>query len=324
MTVYLVLAVLVIAAIVYFAGPRTRVDTTIRFNPGAIGDDIDAYLQREEARFPDIRDGLQKRVVWAYPRSKAKTPVSVVYLHGFSASSMEISPVLDMVSASLGANLYYARLSGHGRSGEAMADATVNAWLNDAAEAVAIGQRIGEKVIVVGTSTGATLATVFVTEEKAPTDLAGIVQISPNYGPRAAGSSLLAGPWAKQILQLVEGDERGFEPHTELHRKYWTYHYPSVALLPMAALVKQAESEDVGKIEIPSLFIFSDQDQVVDPQRTRAIVSRWGGETEIVTVTGSGDPDNHVNAGDALSPQTTDWMAQTITDWIRKTAGISD
>ena len=40
-----------------------------------------------------------------------------------------------------------------------MEQADVNAWLNDLAEAVAIGREIGNRVIVIGTSTGGTLAT---------------------------------------------------------------------------------------------------------------------------------------------------------------------
>ena len=40
-----------------------------------------------------------------------------------------------------------------------MADGSVNAWINDYAEAIAIGRAIGDKVVVIGTSTGASLAT---------------------------------------------------------------------------------------------------------------------------------------------------------------------
>ena len=58
----------------------------------------------------------------------------------------------------LGANLFYTRLTGHGQDGAAMAEGSVNAWINDYAEAMAIGRAIGDKVVVIGTSTGASLA----------------------------------------------------------------------------------------------------------------------------------------------------------------------
>jgi hypothetical protein len=46
-------------------------------------------------------------------------------------------------SPNLGANLYFARLKGHGRSGDAMLEGSVQAWVDDFAEAVAIGRRLG-------------------------------------------------------------------------------------------------------------------------------------------------------------------------------------
>jgi hypothetical protein len=60
---------------------------------------------------------------------------------------------------SLGANLYFARLKGHGRSGDAMLEGSVQGWIDDFAEAVAIGRRLGERVVIMATSTGASLAT---------------------------------------------------------------------------------------------------------------------------------------------------------------------
>ena len=68
-------------------------------------------------------------------------------------------PLPDKVAAALGANLFYTRLTGHGQDGAAMAEGSVNAWINDYAEAIAIGRAIGDKVVVIGTSTGASLAT---------------------------------------------------------------------------------------------------------------------------------------------------------------------
>ena len=64
---------------------------------------------------------------------------------------------MDIVAGAVDANLFYTRLQGHGRSGKAMGEATVEGWINDLAEAEAIGRRIGERMVLVGTSTGGTL-----------------------------------------------------------------------------------------------------------------------------------------------------------------------
>lgn len=314
--VYAVLLLVCAGAIVFYMGPRTAVSTQIRFDPAAIGEDVEAYLDRIEARFSDIRDGLGKQIVWAYPNSKARTPVALVYVHGFSASAGEIRPVMDIVARNLGANLHYTRLTGHGRSNDAMADATVEAWVNDVAEAMAVGRKLGERVVLVGTSTGGTLVTWAATQPGLTDDVAGIVNISPNYGVNTAGSFLLTIPWAKQILHLVSGKRRSFEPVNDQHRHNWTYEYPTEALLPMAEIVKLTRASDVAQTEIPALFIYSPEDNVVRAEETRALASAWGADTQTVLIEESGDNDNHVIAGDARSPSTTQLVAGIITDWI--------
>ena len=78
----------VAAALVGF-GPKEPVDETITFTAASIGSDVDAYLAASEARIPDIIDGAQKQIVWADPAAKSRTPISLVYIHGFSASLEE-------------------------------------------------------------------------------------------------------------------------------------------------------------------------------------------------------------------------------------------
>ncbi len=304
------------AAIVWFAGPRVPRDTTIAFDASQIGNDVDAWLTSREEAVPGIREGLEKEIVWAFPASQARTPLAIVYVHGFSASKFEIRPVPDKVAKTLGANLFYTRLTGHGRDGAAMAEASVNAWVNDFAEAVAVGHAIGEKVVVIGVSTGASIATWAAAQPEFRDRIAGLVLISPNYGVQATGAGLLAGPWGLQIARLVAGPERGFEPVNEAHGRYWTTRYPIEATLPMAAVVDMAASVQVEDIDVPALFIFSDKDQVVRPDITRAIAGRWGAAHDVLAVEASGDPSNHVIAGDALSPSNTEPVSQAIIDWV--------
>lgn len=316
----IVVAVLGLALILivgFFLGPRVPVDTTIRFDPSVIGDDPQAYLARQEAAVPNIRDGLDKEIIWANPMVHARTRLSVVYIHGFSASKGELRPLPDDVADDLDANLFYTRLTGHGRDGAAMAEGSVNAWINDYEEALAIGRAIGDKVIVIATSTGGSLATWAATQPGASDGVVAIALISPNYGVKAAGAEFLTMPWGRQIAELVGGRERSFTPRNALHEKFWTTRYPMAATLPMAALTNLAYGAPVEKATIPALFIFSDADKVVSPDRTRDIAARWGGPHEVVPVDDTGDPDNHVIAGDVLSPQTTAFLTQRIAVWVK-------
>ncbi|MEE4361728.1 MAG: alpha/beta fold hydrolase, partial [Pseudomonadales bacterium] len=121
---------------------------------------LDAWLAAREARHDDLREETDERIVWA-AGERRRTPLSIVYLHGFSASRRETAPLCDRMAEALGANLFYARLAGHGRSPEAMGEATVADWLDDAQRAWSLGTRLGQRVAFVGTSTGGTLATLF-------------------------------------------------------------------------------------------------------------------------------------------------------------------
>ncbi len=315
--VTIIIITVVVLALALALGPRVAVDTTITFRPDSIGADPEAYLAKHEAAVPNIQSGLQKEIVWADPASKAKTPLAIVYVHGFSASKGEVRPLADKVAKALGANLFYTRLTGHGQDGEAMALGSVNAWVNDYAEAIVIGRIIGDRVVVMATSTGGALTTWAAAQPELAKDVATIVVLSPNYGLRAGGSDLLTLPWGRQLAELLIGKERSFTPANEANARLWTTRYPTRALLPMAAVSKLARETAVEAIDIPALFIFSDNDQVVRSDLTREIASRWGGRHEMVPVEMSGDAYNHVLAGDALSPGTTDTIAEGIIAWIR-------
>ncbi len=315
--IFLIVAIVMVALILLFlAGPRVATDTTITFDGSAIGDDPVAWLATREADVPNLRAELAKEIVWADPASKGRTPLAIVYIHGFSASKAELRPVPDRVAAELRANIFYTRLAGHGRDGAAMAEASLNDWVNDYAEAIAIGRAIGDRVVVIATSTGAALATWAATQADLSRDVAGYVLVSPNYGVQAAGAWLLTMPWGRQIAEMAVGPERGFEPINEQHARSWTTRYPTAATLPMAALTNLARQAPVERVTAPALFIFSDADAVVRPELTRDMAARWGQPHETMIVEGSDDPSHHIIAGDAISPSTTMLVAGRIGAWV--------
>lgn len=64
----------------------------------------------------------------------------------------------DIVTKVLGANLYFARLTGHGQNSAAMEAATFDEWRADVSQAIEVANFIGKRVMVIGCSTGCTLA----------------------------------------------------------------------------------------------------------------------------------------------------------------------
>jgi hypothetical protein len=68
---------------IFLAGPRTKID--LQLKTISLPEDIDRFLAQSEAKFHDIVPGAEKIVLWANA-TKTKTPLSIVYLHGFSAT----------------------------------------------------------------------------------------------------------------------------------------------------------------------------------------------------------------------------------------------
>ena len=316
--IVLAIVILLLGAAWLF-GPRTVVDTTITFDPKLLGDDLDAYLEKAEAKVRGIQPNQHKEIVWADPETKAKAPIAIVYIHGFSASPQEMRPVPDIVAANLKANLFLTRLFGHGTTTRPMADVSVNAWANDFAEALAIGERLGDKVVVMGTSTGGALTTWAIAQPAFKDRIDAVILCSPNYGVQAFGSSLLTLPFARQMANVVMGETRSFEPGNDLQRLYWTTTYPVDAILPMAEVVRLAVDAPVEQTKIPALLLISPDDQVVQPAITRDMAERWGAPHRLVEIKGVEDPSKHVLAGAAMSPSTTEPVAKLATDWLRDT-----
>lgn len=224
----------------------------------------------------------------------------------------------DNVARALGANLVFTRFRGHGRDGEAMAEARAGDWMADVAEALAIGRKVGQEVIVIATSTGGTVAAVAAHDQGLMRDVKGIAFVSPNFGLKAAGAKLLTMPGARYWVPLVAGRTRAFEPRNDRHAQEWTTSYPMEAVMPLAALVKHAAGLDYGAVSVPALFYYSEEDAVLDASAADAVREDWGGPvTHAVPELGPGvDPAAHVIAGDILSPGNTEAATEVILDWI--------
>lgn len=310
---------LIVIGALWLFGPREPIDATVTFDAASLGDDLDGYLATSEARFDDLTQGTQKRIVWAGDAG-TQTDLAVVYLHGWGASSEEIRPVPDDVAARFGANLYFARLKGHGRPANelAMSEPAMNDWVQDTAEAIAVGRRLGKRVVLVTTSTGGTLAVAAAGDPALREGIAGIVLVSPNFGPADPMAGLANWPLARYWVPALVGEWREWEPHNALQGKYWTTRTQNVAALPMMALIKHVDGMDLSALDVPALFIYSEQDVVVSPALTAEAIEAWGGPKQVEkrVMTPEDTPSHHVIAGDIMSPNQTAETVQIIGDWV--------
>lgn len=277
---------------------------------------IEARIAASEAQVPGLRAGCAKRILWAGPPA-TKTQVAVLYIHGFSATGQEIRPLPDLVAEGLGANLFFTRLSGHGQDGAAMGRATFADWQADVAEALDVAQTIGEEVVIIGCSTGCTLATLALAQGAAAK---AIIHISPNFGLRnKAVQTLLDLPASRHWSKYLAGKTRRFKPISAAHSAYWTLEYPTTAVHVMADAVRAVRGVDLSRITVPALFCYNAADQVVHPAATEKVMARWGGPVDRIDIiqTPSDDAMGHVMAGDICSPGQTVPLARQISAWLQ-------
>lgn len=315
----LVLLALVIT-VALVAGPRNHfgpATPTPRTAPPQDIAQLDAWLQSSEKAFAGMKPGTAKGITWA-GRAGERTPWSVVYLHGFSASRLETAPLPDTVAQALGANAFHTRLTGHGLdSVEAMGNASVQDWMADTAEALQIGKMLGDKVLVVGVSTGATLAAWAALGPQAK-DMAAMVFISPNFGPKDKRANLINGPWGQQIALAMEGPVRGWTPDDADEANAWTTRYATRAVFPMMALVKEVRESNLAAIQTPLLVLYSESDEVVDPQETKTAFARIGSSRKsLQAVDYSTSKSQHVLAGRIKAPTAVAPMADSIVQWVK-------
>lgn len=302
--------------LVFLSNPWEPVDLTYRAPNVPTIDALETWLDAREAEVPDLRPDAKKSIIWAGERG-AKTPLSVVYIHGFSAAAPELRPVPDQFAAALGANLYFTRLKGHGRDSAAMAEASVRDWADDLAEALAVGRAIGDRVIVMGSSMGGALASLAALKPNYGANVAGVAFFAPAFRLPSPAGRIVTLPFARQWGPALIGETRNVDARSPAHGEAWTLSYPLVSVLPLGALVQVVGDMEKSKATVPAIFFFSDEDQVVDAMATRKAASTWGARHELVPlVMGEGDdPGSHVIAGNILSPGQNDLILRRLIAW---------
>ncbi len=108
--------------------------------------------------------------------------------------------------------------------------------MESAKEALAIGRRIGEKVIIMSTSAGGTLAIKLATEY--PDSVYAINNMSPNLKDDQRGSFVLNSHWGYEIANLISfGENKKIKHEKDIATQYWDTIYPSKALVDLQVLI---------------------------------------------------------------------------------------
>lgn len=315
------------AVVVAIPGVIVGVDGVERWSPQpsaiaervAAATDLDGYLAAREDSVDGVRPADRKGIRWLDSKKKSRTPLALVYLHGFSATRRELSPVIEHVADSLGANVYFTRFAAHGRvDGEAFGSVTAQQWIDDAREALAIGKRLGDRVIVIGTSTGAVLAMQLAAESVDSRDTAApaaLVLVSPNHEPADWRARFIAGPFGPYLARAIGGPYYGFTPANPAQAERWTWHYRSEGVAALMDLVLYGQRIDVSQITVPLLTLYTHKDDVVRVDLIRYRHMEFGSVPKrIIDVP---EATNHVLAGDAMGPRAVDPVVNMIVGFVR-------
>ncbi|MBO9634919.1 MAG: alpha/beta hydrolase [Chitinophagaceae bacterium] len=250
--------------IVYLLGPKPKTpvySTDLPAVPsGATA--LTSYIAHEEQQHILKKDN-EARIVWFNDTLKNITPFSIVYLHGFSASQEEGAPVHRNIAKQFGCNLYLSRLAEHGiDTTDAMANLTADNYWESAKEALAIGRKLGQKVILMGTSTGGTLALKLAAEYP---DVYALILMSPNIEIDDANAWVLNNPWGLQIARLVKGGKfmDSKSDTRPIYLQYWQPRYRLEAAVALEELLETSMTPATfHRIDQPTLVMYYYKDDV--------------------------------------------------------------
>ena len=265
-------AVIITLAIIYLLGPKVEIPelSTQLLNVSSNLIELEKSILEKENALP-IKPGNASQLVWANDSVKEKTPYSLVYLHGFSASPEEGNPVHRAFAKHFGMNLYIPRLYKHGLDTEnTMLDFTAEGFIESAKEAIAVGQQIGDSVIVMSCSTGGTAA-LFIASGNP--DIHSLILYSPNIDLYNTSSNLITMPWGLTLLKTINGgDTYTWQAHEEA-QKYWHTSYRIESVVQMKGLLQATMKEEIfNKIHQPIFIGYyykneEEQDKTVSVKR---------------------------------------------------------
>jgi len=256
------LIVIAMLSVVYLLGPKPADPVYDHVLPAvpAAGTALEDYIQAKEAKHR-LKPDNEARIVWN-DSTHQKTPYAVVYLHGFSASQEEGNPIHRNFAKRFGCNLYLSRLDGHGiDTSDPLLNMTAEGLWKDAEEALSIGKALGDKVILVSTSTGGTLALQLAAAY--PNDVYALINMSPNVAINDRLAFLANNPWGLQLARLVsKGDFRKTNDQDPQRAKYWNTQYRLEAVVQLESLLESTmTTQTFEKIHQPVLNLYYYKDE---------------------------------------------------------------
>lgn len=299
-----------ILGLLYLLGPRPATPTLSGLYPEVATNlaELERNINAGEAKVANLRPDNQARIIWQDSSRREATEYSVVYLHGFSASYYEGYPINQQFAQRYGCNLYLPRLAGHGiEDKDAFLEVSPDKLMQSAREALAVGNRLGEKVILMCTSTGATLGLYLAAEH--PDKVHALIIYSPLIDFYHSALDLLDKPWGLQIARTINQDYYQVRKDiaNEQVAQYWTNKFRLEGAVMLKNLVAHSMlPETFSKVKQPLFlgYYYKDeehQDQTVSVAAMRKMFKQLGTPDSLKQQSAFPKAGHHVIASRAIS-----------------------
>ncbi|MFD3293801.1 alpha/beta fold hydrolase [Aquirufa sp. KTFRIE-69F] len=308
-----ILGVLILLIGAYFVGPKpeTPVLTPIASwtdIPDSVSQ-IDTYIAAKESKTV-LKPGNEARVIWADSTQPTKTKIVFMYVHGFSASPMEGDPLHREVAKKFGANLLLARVAGHGvpDSDSTYATVTADEYYQSVENYYAIAKKLGDEVVVLGTSFGGAMSLVLAANHP---EIKALMLYGPCIAIKDPNATLLDNPWGLQMAHLITGsDYRDIPVMAPGHAENWSLHYRLEGVVAVQNLLTHAMTKEVfEKVKIPVFmgYYYKDeahQDNVVSVVAMKEMYAALGTPAALKREEAFPNSGNHVITSNLLGKLT--------------------
>ena len=295
-------------AVVYFFGPRPSAPSFLIPNLQAANNviELEQQIATNERAVKGLKPGNEAKIVWANPEQKAKTRISMLYLHGFGASHREGSPVNIDLARRFGCNIFMARLSEHGveRGENNFLNFTADNFVESGERALHVAKQLGDSVVVVATSAGAALGLFLASRHP---EIKSVITYSPCIEIFKSEAKLMAGPWGLQLAHFVSGKEHNDWIMKEGQKGFWTNHQRFEGILQFATFLKYGMTQETfSKIKCPVFLGYyyldeAHQDDVVSVPAMLKMYEQLGTPNALKRKKAFENANTHVIASDITS-----------------------
>jgi pimeloyl-ACP methyl ester carboxylesterase len=278
--VWIPLLIAGLLVIVYLSGPKPPkpvLNLDLPASPDVCS--VDSFVKLNELH-EQVKPDNEARIIWANDSLRQQTEYCLLYLHGFSASYYEGYPTNAEFAKRYGCNAYFPRLASHGLvTNDALIDMTPERLWEDSKKALMVARTLGQKVIIMSTSTGGTLALQLAADF--PEYVYGLILYSPNVRINNGAAFLLSKHWGLQVARNVYKSKYRVvnEDFNSKDCQYWYCKYRLEAVVYLQQLVDATmKTKTYKKVTTPVFlgYYYKDKENQDHTVRVDAMLGMFG------------------------------------------------